>query len=259
MRKLEPLKISLLILIAVFLICIAVGNLINNVKLSDYLINVSVEMLGSIITLLFIDLYLNNQEKKLEKKRETIVWKTLKPIIREHISLLFSIYKSTNEVRGYNYECDKLQDFFTGDFKSIIRNLDLTKDAPIHPTLDWLSYLTLNITELNNKYEKILDKYSAYMVPELIDSLENIKESLFHSVIITTIPTVSNFAKMDNKVIPNDIFKTLLDEEDIDKYVYELVHLLKLSEKDNIMKNFYVINNEKWRNDIAPKIGSGRL
>ena len=69
MRKLEPLKISLLILIAVFLICIAVGNLINNVKLSDYLINVSVEMLGSIITLLFIDLYLNNQEKKLEKKK----------------------------------------------------------------------------------------------------------------------------------------------------------------------------------------------
>ncbi len=66
MKHRNPLGIPLIILVGLFLLLTTSSKFISNNDLSEYLINVSVEVLGAIITVIFIDIYLSKQESMLQ-------------------------------------------------------------------------------------------------------------------------------------------------------------------------------------------------
>ena len=255
MKNKNPLNIPLKILIALFFLLIIIGYSME----LDYLINVSVEILGSIVTLIVIDIYLSKNEKKIATKREQIIWTLVKPILRENLSVLFSMYKSTTTKRGANYKTEELSKFFTEDYAKTIQHLNIYSEAPIYPDAIWLNYLINKFTGLNNNYNSLLEKYSNQMEPELVELIEEIKNSSFHSNIISIMPTLINFTISNNMKVPKDFFSQVFDYEYcIKAYLTSINKIINLSAENEIMHNFFEIEDQIWREDVAPLIGSSK-
>jgi hypothetical protein len=260
MSNRNPLKIPLITLAITFISLIITGVLLNNKNFSDYLINVSVEVLGAIITVLFIDIYLNKHEKIIADKRERIAWTLLKPLMRAHYSLLFNLYKASTAKRGSNFKTIELPKFLSDDYIDTIRHLNVTLKAPVFPATTWINYLRIEFDQFNKKYDTILDKYSAHMDPDLVDVIESIRNSLFHHHMVIGLSMMDNLKRDNDNPTPQNIFGQMFTKEVIiEPYLQNLKTLISLSSNVDIMKDFLDIGDGHWRNDISPAIGSSRI
>lgn len=260
MRKKNILFKPLIYLAIIFLILFVTSKFISNQNIKDYISDLSIEILGALIVIIFINIYLNNYEEKLAEKRESIALKLLKPAMRHHFETLFIILKASTEEEGKIYSTKELGDFFNDDFIENIRRLDVTAEAPIYPKISWIPYLQSKFIEINSRYDSILNKYAVSLSPDLVEVIEGIKNSTFHDLIVRILPTTLSYSNSKESSLPNDIFSELFTKEDIcEPYLVLLKTLLNHTINKPETNDFYKIDKEDWRNDIAPKIGSSRI
>jgi hypothetical protein len=260
MKQRNPLTIPIILLLILFTGLILVGQIITSKSISDYLVNISVEVLGAIITIVFIDFYLNRHEKKIANKRETIAFTILRPLMRSNFAILFTIYKSSTLKKGNLYKTKELQYFLSDSYIETVSHFNILGDAPIVPNTSWINQLSNEFSRLNKEYDSLLDKYSSTMTPELVETIENIKNSHFHCQMINGLRIISSFASSQGQTLPENLFGQIFTKAHIvEPYFNYLKQLLKLTEKSNVINNFFEITEEQWRNDISPKIGSSRL
>jgi hypothetical protein len=246
----------LIFLSLLYLVLIISGKLIKNADFSDYLINISVEVLGAIITIIFIDIYLNRHEKRISSKRQEIALSVLKPILRSNFSIIFNLFKASTAQKGNCFKASELNNFLNDEYIETIKKFDISTNAPVSPTISWRDYLYREFVGLNNKYEALLDKYSLIMDPELVEAIEGIKNSAFHTHMTTTMPTINAFSSS----MPQDIFGQVFDKIHVmHPYFNYLKSLLKQIEDSNVLINFFEIHESIWKNNVAPQIGSSRL
>lgn len=256
MKTRNPLYIPLFILFILLIIFFVIGMVVKNEEVGDYFSNLSIEILGAIITLIFIDLYLSRHEKRIAEKREKIAWTLLRPIIHSNLSILFTIYKAASKKQGKNYETNELSEFLGEDFIVTIQHFNVIGSAPIFPDMSWIDYLKIEFEKINKRYNEVLDKYSIHMEPELVEILEEIINSRFHKHLIDINPSLFKY----NVDMSQDFFRrTCTRKYHIEPYVNNVKTLLNLASKVEIMDNFFKITDLSWDNKLAPQIGSSRI
>ncbi len=260
MKHRNPLLTPIILLSVLFSGLFIAGQIICNKTTSDYLTNISVEVLGAIITIIFIDFYLNRHEQKIADKRETIALTLLRPVLRSNFAILFSIYKASTLRKDKLYKTKDLQDFLNDNYIETISHFNILGNAPIAPTISWTNHLRNEFSKLNKDYDSILDKYSSTMTPELVELIENIKNSHFHNQMANGLTIIASYAASQGQKLPKNTFGQLFTKEYIvEPYFNYLKQLLKLTENKDALNNFYEIDEGQWRDDISPKIGSSRL
>lgn len=250
--------VPLLILFVLFLVFGGIGAFTNN-PFSDYAINISVELLGALITVLCIDIYLRNNENRLAKKRADIAWTLLKPTVRSNFHLLFLIYKASATQKGVNLVTSQLSNFFNIDFLDNYSRFNIFAEAPVVPSRTWMQYLKYEFEKINKDYDSILDKYAIHLDPDMVKVIEDIKTSTFHRHITESLSLIEA-TRLPGHQLASDFFGQLMDKEYVlEPYIKSLKQLLRETSKSEIMANFFSIDDGSWRNDISPKIGSSRL
>jgi hypothetical protein len=260
MKHRNPLLVPIVLLTLLFSVLIIAGQIICHKSTSDYLTNISVEVLGAIITIIFIDFYLNKHEKRIADKREAIALTLLKPIIRSNFAVLFAIYKASTSQKGNFYKTKQLHNFINDNYIETISHFNILGDAPVAPTTSWTNHLRNEFSKLNNDYDSLLDKYSSTMTPELVETIENIKNSHFHSQMTNGLTIITSYTASQGLTIPSNLFEKVFTKEHIvEPYFIYLKQLLRLVENKEAFNNFFEIDEAQWRDNVAPKIGSSRL
>lgn len=256
-----PLTIPLISLLILFLFTRFSNLIITNCSFNSFCSDISIEILGAIITILLIDFSIKRREERIAEKREQIALSLLKPIIRNNLTLLFNLYKATTDIKGSNYTQNELKNLFNSDYIETIQKLDITKNAPIYPDTNWINYLKAEFSELNRRYETVLDKYSFVMPPDIVQEIENIKNSIFHQNMIINMPNILNYWSSLGKTesIKNMFGQVFSEEYVVEPYLKKVVFLLDILNKFEYMKDIYKVEDGEWRNDISPKIGESKI
>jgi|GEM_PF-1255120 len=64
-------------------------------------------------------------------------------------------------------------------FGEVVMRLNLDADSPALPRRDWRSYLKHQIEDIERAIDRCLQRYSAFMEPELIQSLQDLERTSF--------------------------------------------------------------------------------
>ncbi|RYY69512.1 MAG: hypothetical protein EOO13_09315 [Chitinophagaceae bacterium] len=254
------MKFPLFIIGLLFFVTVIFGTCSSQLFLKEYAINLSVELLGALITLLFIDLYIGNRENKIAMKREGIAWTLLKPVVTQHFDILFQIYKSSAPQKGINLNTAHLSIFFDETFLDNYRHFNVKNTAPVYPPQTWTNYLKNMFTKINNGYDNVLEKYAIHLDPELVKTIEDIRSSHFHKRMIESLTIIFNKPASAKGLFLVQTFGELFTKEAIIlPYFDSMKELLMHARKTEVMDNFFSINDNSWDDRMLPKIASCRI
>lgn len=218
--------------------------------------NIATEVLGIIITVIFLDAYLSMREQNKRNERQSSFLKTLRQPIHRHLSILFNIYKATRLKEG---KVGKIQasDFFDEEYFSHIILLDLAKTAPVYPARKWILYLAYEIQKYFDELDHFLDKYSFEMDLECIQLIESIKDNSWLNMQVQLNNPSINLGNTFPLFYPNN---TPGDQKvSIMKEYHALLTKFITYVNTKFDEEYKIVINADWSPNVSPGLGSGRL
>jgi hypothetical protein len=146
------------------------------------------------------------------------------------------------------------KDTFTEAYYKELSFLDFSKDAPVTPKRDWFTHTDSEVRMFKQKLEQIVDTYSAFLDTKLIDILERITGSHF----LYFLPQAKMIPLVDRQHGFKRAYTILAGMEEIVKEHVSL--MLQLIEYYNSYAvSLMELNQDIWRDDVAPIWGSSRV
>jgi len=221
---------------------------------SAYLSNIASGIVGSMIIIFLVDLIIaRNREKERLRVLKVALQRLRIPIIWQ-MRLLCNIYKAAAQNKPTPLP-STFEGTFTGDYIKEISFLDFTKDAPVIPKRDWFTHLDLMTKTFKEKLEQVVGTYAASLDVRLIEILERIINSHF----VYFITQLKNLPSIDKQYGFKRVGYTMFSG--IEQFVKEHVsNMLELVEYFNSISDVKIqLHPDVWRDDVAPKWGSGRV
>jgi hypothetical protein len=234
--------------------------------LDQFFSNLSTGFLASLLTAFFIDRSITKNNEKEKKKVLSLALSQLRPVLLRHIGLLVDMYKASIENKPDTIPND-FEELFNEEFLHEIKNLDFSKESgsitgPSFQKMKWIDYVFSSLQDLKKEINRILDKYSFFLDPDLIEKFEKLANTVF----VNMFSTQNWLIDLDKEFGFHRIY-TLLRVGNIKNEPTDLLHdhifsaLLPVIEYYNTHNSDQItINNlGLWRNNSSPKFGSGRI
>lgn len=165
------LTISVLILLAAL---VAIGLYLYHydiLSIKDVLLNLFAEIIGILLTLILVDqLLAASQERERRRVARTALRSFGKPL-RSHINLLCDILKASTTSIPTQAEAD-LRTLLLKNLPDEIQFFDFTASGPTHPPEPWANHISNKFQNFSDAVEKIVEKYSTFLQPQLLEALE---------------------------------------------------------------------------------------
>lgn len=247
---------SYLLLIVLVLVFSVLSFVYEGLWLGAYLSNIAAGLVGSLIIIFLVD-------KIIERNRETervrivrIALKRLSIPLINHMRLLCSIYKASTRSKPASLPTT-FDDLFSDKYYNEISFLDFSKKAPVIPERDWFTYMHNMMTSFKKKTEEIIDTYAVFLDVALLDILERVANSSILSYVIQSRDT----PQIDRKHKWRRVYTMFKGVERLLRehisYMKELIEYFN-SKSDSPIQLTNIIQ-DIWRDDVAPKWGSGRV
>jgi hypothetical protein len=220
---------------------------------SAFISNTATGIVASLIIIFFVDKII---ERNKERERVAIIRVAIRrlrlPIIW-HMTLLVNMYKAAVQNKPSPLPTT-YKDTFADAYYKGISFLDFSKDAPVALRMNWFTYTDSEVMMFKQKLEQLVDTYSAFLDTKLIDILEKITESLFLNFLAQAKFTPS----IDRQYGVKRVYAMLSGMEEIVKEHVSL--MLQLIECYNSYADLAMeLNQDVWRDDVAPQWGSSRI
>lgn len=174
------LKNTYLILLTILILCSFISfSLHPNANwLENFSLNVASEILGIFLVVFSIDRVIDSDKDKKRKTKEKVALHQLKRYVVRHLYFLVKLVKSSGQSQpkmNYTKSIELLNDI---DLESITlwkiyRHESLLKIS----NLNYLDLLSPEYLELRDSLNKIIEKYSLFLQPDIIKSIEEINDS----------------------------------------------------------------------------------
>jgi len=221
--------------------------------LGAYLSNIAAGIIGSLIIILLVDRIIERNREKERLRVVNIALRRLRIPILWHMNLLCNIYKAATKNKPAPLP-STFEDTFTDHYYREISFLDFKKESPVALKTDWFNYLYLETKSFKEKLEQFIDTYASFLDVRLIDLLERIVNSHF----LFLIPQAKSIPNVDRQYGWKRVYTLLSGVEQLVKEHVSL--MLELVEYFNSISDLPILlNQEIWRDDVAPKWGSGRV
>lgn len=124
--------------------------------------------------------------------------------------------------------------------------------------LQWFDYLHMEMEQFKATLTRTIEKYSVFLDPNTVELLEEILASSF----IGFLTQVKSIPALDQKEGLQRQYNFFSGQgmPGLTRQHIDLIKRISLEANRNLPKDKQVgINEQNWRNDIAPKFGSARL
>lgn len=232
-----------LILYITLLIILGIYFWVISDSLEDFGLNFTTEMIGVAITILIVDRLGVKRESERLLPIKMVVYKETSLLFNRFLSLLFDLYSQTIEKAPPT------------DTESFLKS-NVTREAFIYTDIkakanttqreNITSYLANQGKDLKERAEKILDKYSVFLEPEMANLIHT---CFVESIFISTLPHIPQTIQMRNNLpYPDSLIYHIFElrEEDIES----LVRLYKLLQKE---REIYSKVDDKIRGLSTPE------
>lgn len=259
-----------LLFIAIFIVIsyILTDNLPELFRYGDALYKLLSDLsLAYLASFVFFVLVQYFPETKKKQKYQEIALRQLRIPLYVHARLFLYVYKSSvTEITNSNLD-SSLEDLFNDSFYKEIKAFDVTKQAPIDSKKTWVEYISQECLRFSISLEKITDKYSYYLDPNIIEAIEKLRYSHFMRFFLgeaeIRVYTVENcWVHIDN-VIDSckgrnvSIFNSSGELDIVKEHIACFLSLVKRY-NDTYPTKPIVVDNQLWKDSIAPKTGSAR-
>lgn len=260
MRNLLPISYAILFAF----LAAAIGGYLCGAKqeigwLRDLSLNVGTEVFGIVLTVFLIDAVIRRNEVRERRRVRRVAFQQLRIPLIHHLTVLQQMYKAAifNPPERQPVE---VRELFTDSYFVQVAFLDFSKPAPVDSVvpLQWFDWLRMEATNFKAALGRTIEKYATFLEGGSVELLEGLINSHFLSLLIQ-VPAVRDTDIRENTRRSYNVLSGEGMVEFVREYVDKFSSLVELY-------NAAVLDNEKvrmddqfWRNDIAPVFGSGRL
>ena len=188
------------------------------------------------------------QEIDRQNRMRNTAYRGLKKSLQRHIQVLIEMYIATSEGPPENVP-DNYQMLFSDDFEEQIQYLETSKKYPIViEDMTWGVHIKEQIKTFQEDIDKILNLYTPWLDTEEVETLQNLRDSSFLSLLIS-------ISYIDLSESSELALMSMSDE--ISTHI-EL--LLQIIEKYNDSEELDIQGIEDfniWKENIAPSFGCG--
>lgn len=233
---------------------------------TDIFGGLATELGGVIVTVLLLESYISQRDKKLSYHRRQVALRSLSIALRRHLSTLFNIFKATSvKAPAESFRLTEVSQFFGDTFLSRIQYLDFAAKAPVIPQMTWAEYLAWQFKDFSDRLENTADKFGLGLTPDDIDLIERLINNPYANSLKNRSLSFLNgeSAPLLLSIEKGGVINFVSDKSrnsfyrDLNDYHAALVDLtnsvnqvLRESGKDLIQ----VV--EQWGDHVSPKIGS---
>lgn len=155
-------------IVLILLIGLGIFAWLKTDSLSDFGLNFATEIIGVLITVYIVDYLLNSREKARLAPMKVIVFQEISVLFNRHLGMYFELYSES--VKEEPPATTK--EFIEKDciYKALLYSTVDGKPR-ISPPQTMTQYLASKAVDFETRAEKILDKYSNYMSPEIANLL----------------------------------------------------------------------------------------
>jgi hypothetical protein len=148
-------------------------------KAEDFGLNFFTEILGVFITVLIVDQIVQKREEQKTLPHKLAAYEDVRLFVSRYLSFWLSTYKLSVAEKAP----DNIRTFFSENGMGKIWNcLYLNSKPNVTPETTWWVHLPNSMKELQDLGDKILDRHSGHLDPEIYGELHHMTESSFLNV-----------------------------------------------------------------------------
>jgi len=147
---------------------------------SDLWLNLFAEALGVAFTVLIVEKLIGFDDLRRTKPARYAAFMDTLLIFNRFCSLWYDIVRTTfDPERHGNILANKDIKLLDHRFGEIVAILKLESDAPVSPKRTWKVHLKQQVEDLERLIDRCLQRYAAFMEPEMIKALQELERSSF--------------------------------------------------------------------------------
>jgi hypothetical protein len=220
-------------------------------------VNLGTGIIVALLTVLLIDNIIRINREKERKKYQSVALRQLQIPLIHQFHLLFYIFKSSVEIKPqktYQY----VRDLFDDNYFVQLAFFDFSKKAPIWGDLQWFDYLPRECTKFRDALSRTVEKYSLYLDSGIIEIMEEIINSDFISIVLQA-PAIREIDRHEGYKRSYNFFAGSGMCDIVREYTSLFTRLVEHYNELAPQEKRVLMRDDLWRNDTAPKIGSGRV
>jgi hypothetical protein len=218
--------------------------------------NLFAELFGIVITVAVIDRILERNRQRDKQRYKQIALRQLRKPLKNHIKLLFSMFKASSDSSPKN-KFSNIRDLFDDNYFEQIVFLDLSMPAPTKPRRQWIKYISDDFKLFKEALNRTLGIYAIYFDSETIDLIEQLSASQFTFVCSHLLSLKQTADEEEIKLEGSNFF--LANINHAKEYTAALVRLIDiynhLTENDD---QKIAITDEMWADNKPPMFGESR-
>lgn len=229
----------------------------NEWGFGDAWLNLGTEIVGILLTLLFVDRIVRHIQEQERKRVEGMALRALGPALRSHRDLLFSIVKATSAKPTDDDRRDgktRLRE----DVPPAMQRLDFREKAPVAIDQPWHTYLAGEFAELTEKVGKIIERYSGFLAASAAEYLQSLEDSSLSGLM----PHLKRVDKQDGTTgvkRSGDYLRDATVRPVIEAHLEAFVRVAEAHDavEKNTVRRVLRLPDLVWRDDLGPTAMSG--
>ncbi|WP_254764123.1 DUF7550 family protein [Natrinema marinum] len=236
-----------------------VENNMEYAGLKDIFAGVATATLGSYITILLVERSFREQEEHRRQRIQAAALRQIQGSLNSHLSFLSEMYIVALEEYPSSPPASYAE-LFNGDFDKQVQLLDFERSYPTAgdgPNPDWFQISENEISNLRNQFDKTINQYAGLMEPELVETLQSIKESELTKFL--TAISEANIRKLDSDFGVDRQYTVLFGHDDIISSHTDAVLNLVQRYEDVSIDITPIEDQGAWQDNVTPHAGSARV
>ncbi len=161
----------------IVLLSISIISLILSLKIethyswwSGFLAGLSTEILGILLTLLFVDLILRTREENRRRKIELIALSQIREALYSHIHFLAMLANDSGKDKWI-----VVNTVFDDEFFEKISDFDITKPSNSYHKAPWYDLIPRRFENFECRLSKVIDKYTFFLHEDTLELLNKLQ------------------------------------------------------------------------------------